>query len=383
MSGIKTMQDLDDFVRGATLYGTGGGGSQTMGKNLLLESFNEGKKIEWVNISSIDSDAWVCTAFYMGSIAPLTDEDRKKMKELGLVERVEKRVLTTAVKELEKELGIDISAIIPVELGGLNSAAPLDAAVQIGKKVIDADLAGRAVPEVAQTLPRISGYPICPISCCDAWGNVTMIRKTHGYDTAEALGKMLSIPAYEPIGLACFAMKAKHAQNAIVDGSLSNCLKVGAAVREACEKGQDPTEAFASAAGGKVILKGKVAIHDWESKGGYMYCSNEIEGTGKFTSKTLKIWAKNENHITWLNGRTYVTSPDLIQVVDMHTGEPITNTDTAVGMDVAVVVIPNTKYRTKEGIRLLGPAHYGFDDIEYTPMEEILGFILPSFSCKE
>jgi len=74
-------------------------------------------------------------------------------------------VLITAVQELEKELGIHIDAVIPVELGGLNSAAPLDAAVQMGKKVIDADLAGRAVPEVAQTLPRLLGYPICPIAC--------------------------------------------------------------------------------------------------------------------------------------------------------------------------------------------------------------------------
>lgn len=373
MSKIKTMQDLDDFVRGATLFGTGGGGSQAMGKNLLLQSFNEGKEIDWVDIGEIDGDAWVCTAFYMGSIAPLTDEDRKKMKALGLEERVEKRVLTTAVKELEKELGIEIAAIIPVELGGLNSAAPLDAAVQMGKNVVDADLAGRAVPEVAQTLPRIYGYPICPIACCDAWGNVTVIKKTHGYDSAEALGKMLSIPAYEPIGLACFAMKAEDAKKVIVEGTLTKSLNVGAAVRMAYEKGKDPTEAFADAAGGKIIMKGAVTVHDWESKGGYMYCDNEVTGEGAFEGKTLKIWVKNENHISWLNGDPYITSPDLIQMVDLHTGEPITNTDTAVGMEVAVVAVPNPKYRTEEGVRLLGPVHYGFDDIKYRAMEEITG----------
>lgn len=373
MPKIKTMQDLDDFVRGTTLFGTGGGGSQAMGKNLLLQSFDEGKEINWVNISDIDGDAWVCTAFYMGSIAPLTDEDKRNMKALGLEERVEKRVLTAAVKELERELGIEVAAIIPVELGGLNSAAPLDAAAQMGKKVIDADLAGRAVPEVAQTLPRIYGYPICPIACCDAWGNVSIIKKTHGYDSAEALGKMLSIPAYEPIGLACFAMKAKDAKKVMVEGTLTRSLEVGAAVRIACEKGEDPAEAFAATAGGKIILKGTVTAHDWESKGGYMYGNNEVTGEGEFEGKTLKIWVKNENHISWLNGKTYITSPDLIQLVDLHTGEPITNTDTAVDLKVAVVAVPNPKYRTDEGIRLLGPAHYGFDNIEYRSMEEIVG----------
>ncbi|HZL82564.1 MAG TPA: DUF917 domain-containing protein [Candidatus Deferrimicrobium sp.] len=374
MSGIKTKQDLDDFVRGATLYGTGGGGSQAMGKNLLLQSFNEGKEISWINIADIDETAWVCTALYMGSIAPLTDEDKKRMQELGLVKKVEQRVLVTAVKELEQNLAIEISAIIPVELGGLNSSAPLDAAAQMGKKVVDGDLAGRAVPEIAQTLPRIVGYPICPIACCDAWGDVSIIKKTHGYDSAEALGKMLSIPAYEPIGLACFAMRAKDAKLALVDGSLTKCLNTGIAVREARDGGQDPVYAFASTADGKVIFRGKVTAHNWKSKDGYMYGNNDIEGgKGEFEGKQFRIWFKNENHITWLDGNPYVTSPDLIQAVDMHTGEPLTNTDIAVGLDVAVVAIPNPKYRTKEGIDLLGPSHFGFNDIQYRPMEEILG----------
>jgi len=372
MCVIKTMQDLDNFVLGATLFGTGGGGSQVMGKNLLLESFNKGKKLNWVNIESIGEEAWVCTAFYMGSIAPLTDEDKQKMKELGLVERVEKRVLLRAVKKLEEELDIEISAIIPVELGGLNSSAPLDAAAQMGKMVVDGDLAGRAVPEVAQVLPRIFNYTICPISCCDAWGNITIIKKVHGYESAEALGKMLSIPAYEPIGLACFAMQARDAKKAIVNGSLTKCLNTGAVVSKARDNGEDPVNAFASTSGGKVVFKGKVTAHDWESKGGYMVGNNDINGTGEFESKQFRIYFKNENHITWLNGKPYVTSPDSIEVVDAHTGEPLTNTDIAVGMEIAVITIPNPIYRTEERIKILGPSHFGFNDIQYRPMEEIL-----------
>ena len=76
--------------------------------------------------------------------------DRRKA-DLGLVEKTEPRVLVRAVRELEKELGIEIAAIVPVELGGLNCPAPVDAAAQMGKKLVDGDLAGRAVPEVAQT----------------------------------------------------------------------------------------------------------------------------------------------------------------------------------------------------------------------------------------
>ena len=48
---IKTMTDLDDFVRGSTLYGTGGGGPQVMGKRLLQGSFAEGRDISWVDLA--------------------------------------------------------------------------------------------------------------------------------------------------------------------------------------------------------------------------------------------------------------------------------------------------------------------------------------------
>ncbi|MEA4893091.1 MAG: DUF917 domain-containing protein [Peptococcaceae bacterium] len=372
MNGIKTMEQLEDFVRGATLLGTGGGGSQKMGKDLLMASFQEKKEISWISIDDMDEEDWVCTAFYMGSIAPLSDEDKEQMKRLGLKERSVKRVLVAAVQELEKELGIHVSGLIPVEMGGLNSAAPLDAAAQMGKAIIDADLAGRAVPEVAQTLPRLNRVPICPIACCDAWGNVSLIRKTHGYDMAEALGKMLSIPAYEPIGLACFAMRVKEARNTVVKGTLSRCAETGAAVRKACAQNRDPAEAFAQATHGKAVFRGRVERFTWESRGGYMYADSYIQGKHDFAGHRLHIWAKNENHISWLDDKPFITSPDLIQAVDAKTGEPITNTDMREGMEVAVVVIGNPLYRTPEGLDIMGPSHYGFDDIPYTPMEELV-----------
>lgn len=368
---ITTMRDLDDYIRGATLYGTGGGGSEVMGKNLLLGSFKEGSTIEWSSLEDLSDDDYVCTAFYMGSIAPLSDAEKAQMLALGLTEKKVERVLIAAVRELEKELQIKISGIIPVELGGLNSAAPVDAAMQMGIAVIDADLAGRAVPEVAQTLPRINAVPICPIACCDAWGNICIIKQTHSYDVAEMLGKMLSIPAFEPIGLACFAMTVAEAKNNVHLGSLSRSQDIGKAVREAREVGADPGLAFAKASGGKLVFRGKVTGHEWSSEGGYMIGTNTIEGGDEFSGKTLRIWFKNENHMSWLDGETYIMSPDLLQVVDAASGDPITNADISEGMLVSVVGIANELYQNEAGIHLLGPAHFGFSDIPYRPIQEI------------
>lgn len=370
MGKIQNMRDLEDFVRGATLFGTGGGGSQVVGKNLLMESFNEGKTLEWVPMESIVDDAWTCTALYMGSIAPLTEEAKKRKEELGLDERTYKRVLVQAVKELEQEINQKIDVIVPIELGGINSPAPLDAAAQLGKKMVDGDYSGRAVPEIAQALPVTKNLPICPVACVDAWGDVSMIRRTRNYDMAEGLGKMLSIPAFEPIGLACFAVKASEMKKAVVPGTMTKCLEAGREVRLAVEKGEDPAAAFAKKTNGYLLFKGEVAKKEWWDKGGYMYGEVTLSGAGEYKGKGMRVWFKNENHMTWLDEKPFVMSPDLIQLMDSKTGDPLTNTDIQEGMSVSVVGIPNPKYRTEEGLRLMGPVHYGFD-YQYTPIEKL------------
>ena len=48
-------------------------------------------------------DAWACTTYLMGSIAPKTPEVLKKMSELGLTRKIglAEKILSLAVLELE------------------------------------------------------------------------------------------------------------------------------------------------------------------------------------------------------------------------------------------------------------------------------------------
>jgi hypothetical protein len=85
----------------------------------------------------------------------------------------------------------------------------------------------------------------------------------------------------------------------------------------------------------------------------------------------MKIWFKNENHITWLNNKPFVTSPDLISLMDLN-GNPITNN--ALTKDLKVYIIgfrAHNIFRTEKGLEVLGPKHFGFD-IEYTPIENVI-----------
>ena len=64
---------------------------------------------------------------------------------------------------------------------------------------------------------------------------------------------------------------------------------------------------------------------DWEDRGGYMYGTTHIRGTGAHEGHTLDVWFKNENHVSWLDGEPWVCSPDLVTLA-YRDGEGTTNT---------------------------------------------------------
>ena len=130
--------------------------------------------------------------------------------------------------------------------------------------------------------------------------------------------------------------------------------------------------AAAEALGGWVLFRGRVVKKDWESRDGYMYGTTTVEGDGPDTGHTLRIWFKNENHVTWQDGRPWVLSPDLIMLMDADSGTPYTNTLLPEGSGVGVVgAVADPKLRTPAALALLEPAHYGYD-IPYTPIEQLV-----------
>ncbi|OYT44439.1 MAG: hypothetical protein B6U85_10050 [Desulfurococcales archaeon ex4484_42] len=63
------------------------------------------------------------------------------MSELGLTRKIglAEKILSLAVLELEKYLGVEIDVIVPVEIGGGNTPGPIDAALFLGKIVVNGD----------------------------------------------------------------------------------------------------------------------------------------------------------------------------------------------------------------------------------------------------
>ena len=153
---------------------------------------------------------------------------------------------------------------------------------------------------------------------------------------------------------------------------MSECLALGRAIRVARERDDDPVAAAASALGGWVLFEGEVAARDWANTG-YMEGTHELQGAGRFDGHRLKVWFRNENHVSWLDGEPWVCSPDLIEFCDPATGEPLVNTYLELGQRVSVVGRRRRDlFDSPAGLATLGPRHFGFDTVEFRPIEALV-----------
>ncbi|MEW6400072.1 MAG: DUF917 domain-containing protein, partial [Bacillota bacterium] len=247
-----SQQDAEDLVRGATMFGTGGGGSPEEGRRALAEVLAGGLTVGWVDPESIpDGDYTMCVSF-MGNRAGLTPEDSQKKLALGLTDFTYPDNMHKAAEVLMEELGFPPKYVVCPELGGSNTPVPLCTAARLGMLVADGDYAGRAVPEIAQCTPCLYGLPILPMVSVDKWGDITVMRAARSCGMAERVGKMLAMAAFGNTALAGFVLSGRDTRRVLVRDTLSESLQVGRAIREALENGRDPVDAGARATRGKV-----------------------------------------------------------------------------------------------------------------------------------
>ena len=369
---LNSLTEIQDFVRGATFFGTGGGGAYESGLELLSKLFNAGHKISWVDATEIDDTAMTACPFGMGSIAPKGPEVAKQRESFGCtVEKYPRGVtMVKALEVLEGLIGKKIDVLVPIELGGGNSSSCIAAAVLSGRRTVDGDYTGRAIPEIHQTTPYIFEKQLMPLSSCDAWGNICTVQEAVNWRMAERIGKLLSVAAFTGCSMAGFAFPAVDMKQAVIRGTLTQCYELGKCIREAREKGIDPVKASADKLGGWVLCRGIVSKKEWWDKDGYYWGWHTFSGQGDYAGTELKIFFKNENHLCYKNGSILATSPDMLMVVDDKTGEPITNTFIAEGMNVAVVSVKAREvFRSPRGLEALGPQNFG-EPSPYVPVED-------------
>jgi DUF917 family protein len=370
---LENLQDCEDFVRGCLFMGTGGGGRVEWGMGMLKAALGAGTPLEWVDVDDIPDDAWTVTPYGMGSIAPVSQQTLDEIERLGLKDKYGDRSMEEAVKELGEYLGQPIGCLVAGELGAGNTPAPLVTGARLGIPVVDGDYAGRAIPDEMQGTPFLYGKHSWPFASVDKWGNVAIVKYTVNPHMLERLGKMLAVAAYGGTTMAATPLPASEMKEILVRGTLTKCLALGRAMRRALENGRDPLDAAIESTGGWRLFEGIVTGKDWEDRGGYMFGTTHMRGTGDYEGQTLDVWFKNENHVSWLNGKPWVCSPDLITLAHPEGGEGTSNTLIKEGDHLVAIGNRGLEaFRTEFGLdKAAGPRYFGFD-IDYVPIEDLM-----------
>jgi DUF917 family protein len=348
---------LESIAIGAGILGTGGGGNPYLGKLKARRLLRQGKEIRVISLTELSDDARVLTVGGMG--APTVG-----------IEKIDRGTeALEAVRALEDYLGHKIDAIIPAEIGGGNSIEPMIVAAQAGVPVIDADGMGRAFPQMPMITYFIYGVSCYPCALCDDKGNKVVF--TEGVDAhwLERLSRAVAVQMGGFAGAAVAYMSGADAKRTAIWDSLSFARRLGDSVRAARKRKANTIDAILETTQGQLLFKGKLIDVERRTTGGFARGRVNIHGIESYTSQMMEIAFQNENLVAWLDGQVVATVPDLVCIVNLEDGEPITTEILRYGYRVAVMGIPcSPKLRTPQALEVVGPPAFGYD-LPYQPLE--------------
>ncbi len=349
--------DLDALEIGAAILGTGGGGNPYIGKLRCRLELQRGKQIQVIPIDELPDEALVVSLGGIG--APVVGVEKIEQGEECL----------NAMRALEVDLGCKIDALISSEIGGSNAMEPMLTAAQAGIPVVDGDGMGRAFPEMQMCTWSIYGHASTPSAMADEKGNIVIIKNTKNEVWVETLARANVVAMGAAAGIAMAPMKGAYVKKAAVQSTITQALSLGNAVLEAQRDNKDPIAAVLAHEDGRLLMTGKIVDLERHLKGGFAVGHIFIQGFGDFQNDTGRIDIQNEFLVFHRNDLVEVCVPDLIVVLDVDTGMPITTEVLRYGQRIAVLALPcDDLLRTPQALEVVGPAAFGYPDITFTPM---------------
>lgn len=367
-----TEEEVVDLTVGTAIQGTRSSNTTQMIQQARA-MLAAGKHFDVVSVEDLPDDWTVVTAAggIGGGGAWEYVTDRIKQQNLPTVPNA----TVAALEALSKHLGRRFDAVIRNEAAGATLNA-FQTATAVGLPVVDACPAGRAKPEVQQSLTFISGISVTPAALVTRWGDTIFLDKTVDDYRYEDIARAIAVASGGGVSNARGVLSGRDVKRATVHGALSEAILFGRTVREAAAGGQDPIAALLTVAHGYRLFEGTVAKAEQKGERGFTWWDVEIAGTKQYTGHTYRVWVKNENIVAWLDGKPDVMSPDLLYNLDPATGGAMEGGGLGgYNLGVPVVMVGRAAlapgFRSARGIEVIGPRHFGFD-FDYRPIEEVL-----------
>ena len=332
---ILSSQDLLDLVDGAAIFSAGGGGDPEAGYRIVHELASGGYTVRLVSPSEVPDHAKIVNFACVGATTAVEYDADAAVKTLRI---------------LEEYAGFSAYATIPVELGGFNTLAAVDVAARCAIPVVDADGAGRSVPEVHLKVYTIDDIPLTPMVVADFHAkNIVIAKETVDSKAAERIARVLAAEWNHSAYTARRILIGIQVKTSPIQLSLSKSMQIGKLLR----KNVDPIRAVLKETGGLKLFEGVVDYVERETEAGFTFVNIKLRGTHECAESTFEFKAKNEVLVAYRDEKLAAVAPDIITPVRPENGKCITAEKIGEGDKLAVFGLPAPqKWRTSKGLEL-------------------------------
>nr|WP_051580952.1 DUF917 domain-containing protein [Pseudonocardia acaciae] len=341
-------EDVDAFVVGLALLGSGGGGDALPYRQALRTAL-PADGLELHDPAALGD----------GPVLPVGMIGATRMYAEKLPGGQE---IPRAVRALARWTGVEPVAVMPYEGAGLNGALATMAAAQLGLPLVDADLMGRALPRLDQISRAVEGGAVTPFAMCDPGGQTVLV------DSVDPVGLERTARAFVAhgggwAGTAMVAEPARALGRTACVGTLGRALRVGRAHLGLPEKAAP--EHVAEVLGGRLLGTGRVADISRQRSASFGRASITVlaaragrDGAG---GAVLRLEAENEYLLVLCDGEPAASCPDLLCVLDRRTATPIAVDSLRPGDDVMVLALPGPPWwrESRRRLRRVGPRAFG------------------------
>lgn len=346
-----TVNDLEDLSLGSAVLGSGGGGDPSYAALMTRYLIEKYGPIQMITVDELQEDDLVVPLSQMG--APLINMERLPSgNELNIL-----------LQTIENKLGRKPTVLMAAEMGGANAFTPLLAAAKLKLPVLDADMIGRAFPELQMSSCFLKNLESTPAVVVDCLGNRVIIE-TSNAKTLEKIARSVTVSMGSSSAVGFYLMKGSEIPGSVVAGSLSKALSLGSAIRTSRESGKDPIQALIEVSNGVTIGRGTLVDVDQEVKDGFLQGSVTL----LCNQEKIQLFYQNEYLLAKKGPEVLASTPDLLVLLDENTGSPITSETLRYGLQVALIVLPAPEiWQTTEGLKLVGPQVFGYE-VDYQPI---------------
>ena len=340
-----TVDDLENLSIGSAILGSGGGGDPSYALLMAKYFIEKYGPINIISIEELKEDDFVIPLSIMG--APLINMERV----------LSGRELDALLHTIEKTLHRKPTVLMAAEMGGANAFTPLLIAAKWGLPVLDADMIGRAFPELQMSSCYLKKLQATPAVMADCLGN-TVVIETGDAKTLEKMARAMTVAMGSSSAVGFYFMDKSQAQRSVVCGTLSQALKLGQAISMARIEGKDPILSCIETSGATRLGRGTLIDIDQTIKDGFLQGSVTILNN----QEKIHLFYQNEYLLAKNKETILASTPDLLVLMEENSGTPLTSEALRYGLQVALMAIPSpTIWQTPEGLELVGPRAFGYD----------------------